>query len=167
MFPRLREMSARQGDLALAAAMAVTLLVELSVENVGGPAVVNYAFGLVMTGALYWRRRLPVAVIAVQCGSGILQGVLGGDLINSPFSPFFSVLIGFYSVGAYASYVWALRGLVIGIPGVIGVSVASHQTAVGDFLFPVVLVVGAPWAAGRVQRVWAQRARELARANQR
>jgi signal transduction histidine kinase len=168
MVSRLRSIGARrQGDYALAAAAVVLLAIELSVENIHGPWPVNWGFGLVMTGSLLWRRRWPVVVVAAQLAAGILQGIAGGDLVSEPFAPFFSVLLGFYSVGVHAPEVWALRALAFGIPGVVAVSVASDQTSVGDILFPVVLVACAPWIAGRAVRAWAIRARELAAANER
>jgi signal transduction histidine kinase len=166
MVPRLRELVARQGDLALAIAASLLLAVELSVEDLDGPWPVNWGFGLVMTGALAWRRRWPVVVVAVQVGAAIVQGLAGGDLIEQPFAPFFSVILGFYAVGAHAPDRWAGRALVFGVPGVIGVSAAAGQNEVGDYIFPSVIVVGAPWLAGRVSRLWAGRARALAAANE-
>jgi signal transduction histidine kinase len=167
MVSRLRRVGARQGDYVLAAAAVALLAIELSVENVHGPWAVNWGFGLVMTGALAWRRRAPVAVVAVQLAAGIAQGLAGGDLISQPFAPFFSVIIGFYSVGAHAADPWSTRALAFGIPGSIGVSLASGQTSVGDIVFPAVIVVGAPWLAGRAVRAWAMRAHELAEVNER
>ena len=59
---RIRRLSDFRGDLLLAAAVSALLVVELSVENVHGPWEVNLGFGLVMTGALAWRR-WPLAMV--------------------------------------------------------------------------------------------------------
>jgi signal transduction histidine kinase len=162
---RFREISARQGDLLLAAAVTALLVGELLVEDIGGPAVVNYLFGVVITVALYWWRRLPVYATGVQLLAAITATALNGRLVQDPFAPFFALLIGFYGVGRYAPERWSYRGLFFGVLGIVLINLAGAGGSFGDYVFPMIIAVGAPWLAGRAVRVWAKRARELAWAN--
>src|SRR3954463_15347723 len=165
MLSRIRGLSARQGDLLLAAAVTALLVFELSIQDIDGPAGVNYFFGIVMTGALVWWRRWPVYVVSVQLVAAIVSERLGGGLIEQPFAPFFSILLSFYAVGRYAPKRWSELGLGIGVLGVTLLNLAGAGDNVGDYLFPIVIAIAAPWLAGRAVRVWAVRARELAWAN--
>src|SRR5436190_7482215 len=167
MLTRMRDISARQGDALLAVVLYVVLVVELSTaQNITGSRAVNYGFGLVVCGAVAWRRPWPVIAVSAQLVALILEAALGGDLIENTFSPILALLVSFYAVGAYAPDPWSNRGLAIGVLGVVLVDLAGGQTQVGDFAFPLLVLVGAPWLAGRISRVWAQRALELARLNE-
>lgn len=165
MMSRFRGLTARQGDLLLAAAVTALLVFELSIEDIHGHWVVNWFFGLVMTGALAWWRRWPVYVAGAQLIAAIVSELLGGDLIEQPFAPFFSILMTFYAVGRYPPKRWSELGLGIGVLGVFLVNLSGAGNNVGDYVFPVVIAVAAPWLAGRAVRVWAMRARELAWVN--
>ena len=166
MVTRLRELRPRQIDRALAIALSIVLVVELSVENnIDGPWIVNFGLGLVVTGALAWRRSWPVWVVVAQLAALILQTALGGDLLSNPFAPFFSLLVGFYSVGAFAPDPWSGRALGFGVLGVLLVNVIGGHNRIDDYAFPLIVLMGAPWLAGRAAHAWAERARELTRLN--
>jgi signal transduction histidine kinase len=72
-----------------------------------------------------------------------------------------------YSVGYYAPRPWTERGLGIGVVGVVLVNATSSSDDVGSYAGTLILACVAPWLAGRVTAVWAQRARDLQRANER
>src|SRR5258706_3758854 len=141
MLSGLREMSARQGDVALAIGLSAVLVVELQTgQSITGSWAVNYPFGLLVTGALAWRRPWPVWVVVVQLVALIGQTALGGDLIDNSFATFFSLLLAFYAVGAYAPDPWSTRALGFGLVGVVIVDLVGGNTGFGDFAFPVLLL---------------------------
>src|SRR5436305_11045825 len=115
MLSRLRDMSARQGDVAIAIGLSIVLVLELALgKNVTGPAWANYGFGLVITGALAWRRRWSIPVVAVQLAAAAASNVANGDLTENPFATFLALIVGMYSVGYYAPRRWSERGVVVG-----------------------------------------------------
>src|SRR3954465_3922805 len=101
MRPPLPRLSARQGDLLMAIALSVVLVLELSLgSNITGPAWANYGLGLVATAAVAWRRPGPVGGPAAQRSGVLISTAAGGDLAENPFSPFLAVIVVMYGVGS-------------------------------------------------------------------
>jgi signal transduction histidine kinase len=164
---RLREISARQGDILMAITLSVVLLFELSLgSNVTGNVVVNYGFGLVITGAVAFRRRWPVWALAAQLIAALVSTALSGDLTENPIAPFLSLVVVTYAVGAYAPRPWTEFGVGIGVLGMVLINLVGDQaTDFGSYVGTIVLAILMPWVAGRIANAWAQRAKELQRAN--
>src|SRR4051794_6708147 len=102
MSSRLTAISARQGDALMALALSVVLLFELSLgSNITGPWWANYPFGLVVTGAVAFRRSWPVWALSAQLSAALISTACGGDLTENPFTPFIAVIITTYAVGCY------------------------------------------------------------------
>src|SRR6476469_2366349 len=166
MRPPLPRISARQGDALMAIALSVALVLELSLgSNITGPFWANYILGLVVTGAVAWRRPLPVYMLGAELLAAVVSTAAGGDLIENPVSPFLAVIVTSYAVGAYAPVGWDVFGLGVGVVGVGLLRVVGDSGTAGDYVATELLAVLGPWFAGRVAREWAQRALELQRVN--
>jgi signal transduction histidine kinase len=159
--------SPRQGDALLAVGLTVALLLELSLgSNITGPFWTNYVSGVIVTGAVAWRRSWPVWMLAVQLIALLASTAAGGDLTENPFAPFLAVIVVMYGVGSYAPVGWSRFGVVIGVIGVVLINVVGDaSTDAGSYIGTILLAVVLPWGAGRVAKEWAQRALELERAN--
>ena len=142
-------------------------MLELSLgSNIAGPFWANYVLGLVVTGAVAWRRPWPVWALAVQLIALLISGAANGDLTENPISPFLSVIVVMYGVGSYAPVGWSRFGVAIGVLGVVLVNLASDSNDdVGSYVGTILLAIMLPWAAGRAAKEWAQRALELERVN--
>jgi hypothetical protein len=157
----------RQADALLAVGLTVALMLELSLgSNITGPFWANYILGAFVTGAVAWRRPWPVWALAVQLVALLISNAAGGDLTENPFAPFLSVIVVMYGVGSYAPSRWSYFGVGIGVLGVLLIDLVGDTVSdVGSFIGPILLAIILPWAAGRAVKEWAQRARELERAN--
>src|SRR6478672_6348869 len=112
--------SARQGDALMAVGLTVALVLELSLgSNITGPFWTNYVLGVLVTGAVAWRRPWPVWALALQLSALLISTAAGGDLTENPISPFLAVIVVMYGVGSYAPVGWARFGLGIGILGIV------------------------------------------------
>jgi signal transduction histidine kinase len=110
--------------------------------------------------ALAWRRRLPVAA-AVVTAVGVTLAPLLGVPIDQPVAPLLTLLVAFYSLGAYEGLRRALPTFILVLPlGLVAQEQRHGGTAVkaGNLLFALALVGGA-WVAGVVVRL---RTRQLA-----
>jgi signal transduction histidine kinase len=162
----IQRLTARQGDAVLAIALSAVLVLELSLgSHIGGSFWANYPLGLVITGAIAWRRPYPVWMLALQLLAALASTLLGGDLTENPVAPFLSVIVVAYAVGAYAPRPWMEVGLGVGVLGMVLIGLADDGTDAGEYLGTVLIAVLAPWFAGRAAREWAQRAVDLERAN--
>jgi signal transduction histidine kinase len=99
---------------------------------------------LLMTVPLAWRRRAPLAVVAVVMGALIAQSLALGT-IPSPDSELVAWLLAVYSVAAHSEQRVALLGGGIGLAG------GLVWIGLDDFFLPVVIFGGA-WLAGRLVR---------------
>src|SRR3954471_22221745 len=104
--------SPRQADALLAVGLTVALVLELSLgSNITGPFWANYVCGLIVTGAVAWRRPWPVWALAVQLIAAIVSTAAGGDLVDNTFASFLAVIAMSYAVGSYAPRGWSEFGL--------------------------------------------------------
>jgi signal transduction histidine kinase len=161
------QISARAADALLAAGLTTLLLLELSLgSNITGPIWANYLLGVVITGAVAFRRPWPVWMLALQLLAALVSTAVGGDITENPIAPFLSVIVVSYAVGSYAPRGWSEFGAAIGVTGMIlTTAVSDSSDDFGTYLGTVVLAILLPWGAGRVAREWALRAIELERAN--
>jgi signal transduction histidine kinase len=125
---QLREVAPGTRDLVLAGILTLVVQQDLwfnaDLGNLVGPRPVVASFDLVLTAALAWRRRWPLAVLMFVCVVGAVQFVtLGAPESLGAFLP---SLVALYSVGRYAPT----------SPGLIALPVAALGTAVHDLRDP-------------------------------
>src|SRR3954464_10245475 len=160
------KISARQADALLAVGLTVALVLELSLgSNITGPFWANYVCGVLITGAVAWRRPWPVWALSVQLIAALVSTAAGGDLTENPFSPFLSVIVVMYGVGSYAPFGWSRFGVAIGVIGMALIEIVGDASDAGAYVGTILLAILLPWAAGRAVKEWAQRALELERVN--
>lgn len=152
-----------EADLVVALAASVLLQIELLTgSNLTGPKLVNHLFALPITLALAYRRIYPLAAVWVALGAAMTQAFLDGDLIENPATPFFTAIILNYSLGLHAK---TDRRAVVGAVGstlmLWTVAFLAGDTVDQDFLFSPIIVVVAPWLAGRALRSRALKAAAL------
>jgi signal transduction histidine kinase len=113
---------------------------------------------LALTLSLGWRRRAPLAVLAVAIATSVAAN--GVALLDAATTPAIALVVAAYSVGAHTQ---GLRSS-IGIAGV-GALVAANvadQLSAGDLLF-IAMILGGAWLAGRAIRYRRERERALER----
>jgi hypothetical protein len=137
-------------DLMVAGIVALLVVLPIGGFRIGGLGLV----GLGMTAALLWRRRYPLAVMAVVSALGLLQ-VLLFPPTNDPRPFDVAILIAMYSAVKYGRHRW--HGLLAAVPVVIGavIEVARHADRAaaraeplriwGESLFFVLAVCAAVW----------------------
>ena len=147
-------------DAALALALLLLVLSEVltSRSYLTGSEWVYVPIALLMTLPLAWRRRSPLAVVAVVMGAFAAQSLIL-DPTPTPDLELVPAVIAVYTVGAHAERWLSLAGL--------GVSLVAGLIWLGisDFLLPTVLFGGA-WFAGRLvqkRQLYAQAFAERAR----
>jgi signal transduction histidine kinase len=125
-----------------------------------GPIWLVALLGLIADGALAWRRRRPLAAIAVMVTAFVFQ-VLFVEAAAPFFTGYVPVVIAAYSVAAYAPQRHALAGGAIAITGVVIVTLRVVELRdVGDIALDVLVVV-VVWVLGRGMHRRATRADAL------
>ena len=146
-------------DAALAAGLFVLAQLEIWLgPDTAGQRPETAAAAGVMTVALAWRRRHPLATALVVM-TAVLALALTAGLPNAIFLMPVG-LVTMYSLGAYAAPDRALIGLAATIVSLPLGAVRTDDATVTDLTAPVVLFTAA-WAAGRVLRTRRERADEL------
>ena len=148
-------------DIAIAAALAATMLVELAVNGAGhAGAAGGAALAIVLAGALAWRRAAPLLAFA-----GVSAVLLAWASIQRQDDIPATTIAAFMLAGYAAGSAPTRRQALIGAAGIVLLAVAV-PIAAGDPLFedtPFVLVLaGSPWIGGRLARRHADRAERLA-----
>jgi signal transduction histidine kinase len=158
---RIRALDPRLVDGLIA--LLLGCLVELQFligEQPGAEAdALNLISGLVLAATLIWRRRAPLAMIAVFTITVTLNEALGGSLFSFPEAgeahsavpPFGSLLTGavaFYSLGAHTEERAGRIGLALGLAGFWVTVPISGQADFGSFFFSGALAI-TPWLIGR------------------
>jgi signal transduction histidine kinase len=159
------------GDWALAIGLAALLQIEVwtidpshAPGDVGANAYSSAeraaaaAAGLALALSLAWRRRAPLAVLAVGIATSVVAHVL--PVLDAATTPAVALVVAAYSVGAHTL---GFRSLI----GVAGVAVlvaanAADQLSAGDLLF-ITMILGGAWLAGRAIRYRRERERALER----
>lgn len=159
------------GDWALAIGLAALLQIEVwTIDpshppgDVGadvyssGERVTTAAAGLVLALSLGWRRRAPLAVLAVAIAASVVASFVA--LLDAATTPAIALVVAAYSVGAHTQSLRASIGAT-GVGALIAANVADQFSA-GDLLF-IAMILGGGWLAGRAMRYQRERERALER----
>jgi signal transduction histidine kinase len=130
-------------DVLLALGLAALVQLEIWGSDVTVPKALAVPVGLLMTLPLAWRRRVPLAVVAVVMGALAVQSVLDSSE-QPPQTPFLALVVAVYSVAAYTDRKPALIGGGISL-------VVILLSEPGDFIVAGPLYTGV-WLAGRLYR---------------
>jgi signal transduction histidine kinase len=137
----------RWADPAIAAAVTVLALVELASAADPTPAW-QYPVVVAMTGALAWRRRAPITVLAVILGALLVQQAAGVDPDGIYVA--FALYPAFYSVGAHRPLRPATAGMLAGLV-MLASGALLEDVPLGDYVF--IAAIGlALWGAGATIR---------------
>jgi signal transduction histidine kinase len=157
------------GDWALA--LTVLVLVEIEVwaidpshppGDVGaevfspGERAIAGAVGVVLALALAWRRRAPLAVLAVAIVASVMANI--SPVLDAATTPAVALVVAVYSVGAYTGG-WRASIGVAGVAALVAAN-AAEQFSPGDVLF-IAVILGGAWLAGRAMRYHRGRERAL------
>ncbi len=148
LLSRLREATARWGDVALAAALTVFVQVGIWTDDgylTGSTPFLAFT-SLLMTAPLAWRRRFPLGVALVVSGAILLQVIVERGS-HSPDAPFLAWIVTSYSVAAHAGFRRALAG---GALLIVAIDLWAYNT--GDDLVFIPVILAGFWIAGRVVR---------------
>jgi signal transduction histidine kinase len=166
---RWRTLEPRVRDGLLALLLTVALQLQLALGGEPRATVVTVLGGLALTLPLAWRRRAPLAVVALYAAAAALQAALGGAIFDGE-PPLIAALVtgavAFYSLGVHAGERTARAGLALGVLGLWTTVVASDHSDVASYLFSAGLVALSPWLAGRNARARTLRAEALERARE-
>ena len=159
------------GDWALAIGLAALLQIELwTIDSPHPPGDVGADFyssgeraaaaaaGLVLALSLGWRRRAPLAVLAVAISVSVVANVV--PVLDAATTPAIALVVAAYSVGAHTHGPHSWIGAT-GVAALIAVAVAGQLTA-GDLLL-ITMILGGAWLAGRAMRYRRERERVLER----
>jgi signal transduction histidine kinase len=141
-------------DAALAVLLLIVGLVEALVVDTERPTAVHALGTAVVMGALAWRRRFPLAVLAV-----VLLGLVALGDPEGQFVIFAALVIAAYTTGSSLEGTRSLIGLAIAV-GPLWVAMLAERAEPADFVAVGVLYGGA-WAVGRFVSQRDRRAAEL------
>jgi signal transduction histidine kinase len=165
---RLRQQPAAV-DAVIAAALVVVgqLEVWLAAE-VDGPRGLIALGALAVTAPVAWRRRAPLAALAVVVVAGVAAS-LASTFARDALYPGPALILCVYSVARYEELPKALIGLALAF--VAGFAAVAHEPNSGlvDFLgslFFFSLLFGTPWGAGRAIRARQQRLSDVERSSE-
>jgi signal transduction histidine kinase len=138
-------------DYGIPVALAVVALVELMTSSdIDAPWPMQIVFALGTTVPLVWRRRAPLAVMAVVFAS-VAVSDMAYDIADNASSPFAGLLIATYASGAYTNRRdrW-IAAAIIGV-AVLAMAIANGEDVVGDILF-IGGILYAVWGAATIVR---------------
>ena len=141
-------------DGAFAVVLALVAEVEIwTSELTDEPRVVGAAAALVVTLALAWRRRAPLASAVVALGT---MALFSSFWSSSGLWVVLVVMVSSYSVAAHCDLrrasIGAALALAVGALATLQEDNESVGQFLGNFVFVAGLLVGLPWAAGRALR---------------
>ena len=133
-------------DALLACVLVVMAEVHAWSGASSGSTAVTASAGLVIAGSVAWRRRAPLAAVAIAMSAVVVQTVLA----SSPQALWLIVtwIVLFYSAGAALSRGRALVALAIGLVGAGIDEAGAADRSIQGFVFALALVA-VPWLAGR------------------
>ena len=141
-------------DLVLAALLAAMALVEIWAAGAltMGEKLLITPLALAGALALIWRRRFPLVVLAVLAGAIFAASLVVPPSGEDPIAAGIALVVAIYSVGAHAGGVSAVAGVAVTLVLVlVAVATDPDDATLGAYIFFLV-VVGAPWLAGRAIR---------------
>lgn len=149
-------------DVTIAVALALAGAAEvLLVSEIDAPATLPFVLGISLP--LAWRRTAPLAAALLVLGSELAM-VIGSTPVTSIDAillPIPAFVIALYSLGAHTALVRAATGLGIALAVVWFSIFANEGPGVENLAFGLV-VVSAPWLAGRMVRRRTEQAVALA-----
>jgi len=141
-----------RSDLLLALGLTVIGQAEIWLRKPEDHRAVYAALALLVTMALAWRVRAPLAALVVVAGVFLPAAILFPLSGESAFAVPVAVLIAIYSVGAHTGGWQAAAGLLATIAVVFAITALDPENASpGSYIF-MLFVVGGPWLAGRAIR---------------
>ena len=145
------------GDALLAALLVALGQLQVWLQATEAPRSLDAVLLLACTAPVAWRRRAPLAMLALAIGAILVLASVESDADTSALVP--AALILLYSVGRETDppRTWAAPALVVGTAAY--GPIVLDQPA-GDFLFVTTLFGGA-WAFGYALRLRAQRLDEV------
>lgn len=142
-------------DVAVATGLLIAGLVEAATSDVSTSPEVHVLITVAVTGALVWRRSVPLFAVTVA-----LAGILSGGRPDTPFSLFAAIVIATYTCGLVLDARWSLIGLAVAVvPPFVGIALDDPQPA---DLVAIAVLYGGAWAAGRLVHIQTDRADRLA-----
>jgi signal transduction histidine kinase len=144
-----------RADLVIVAvALLVVVVVDLVLNSGVRPRWAAVVTELPAAVMLLWRRRFPVATVAVVAVFTGLEAALGVP-VDQPVAPLIFLVISLYTVAVETPLRRAVLGLLVVVPGLaLSAWHISGNSAIklGNLFFAGIIGGGA-WAAGRVVRV--------------
>jgi signal transduction histidine kinase len=172
----VQERAARWADWLVALALAGWAQYEIWVhplfkgdDGIPGPRPINAALLLLVTLPLAWRRRAPLAVVAIVAAAGAVQAVFFDHSDQPSTELWLAVLVALYSVAAHGQRRDALLGAALVAGGTLAIDVrhlAAGERTLGEVTGEWALFAGV-WLLGRYLHGWRLRAhRQQERADQ-
>jgi signal transduction histidine kinase len=146
-------------DALLAAALAVGAQLELWTSLGDTDRTVVALGALLLTAPLAWRRRAPLAAVAVVMATWAALALLT-DAVEWPLTANLAVFIALYSVAAHAGRRRARVGGAIGMAAAWLATSREHGSTPGDYVL-ITMLIASIWAAGFALRGWRLRAAAL------
>jgi signal transduction histidine kinase len=146
-------------DVAVAAAVAAVALAEVTANAAVAPKPAAAACELAMAIALLWRRRAPLAVVAVVAVLQVIEAAAGVPL-QQPVVPLLASVIAVYALMTLAPAWQAASGAALMLAAV-GIETVVQDKGFANFAFALVFLVGAT-IVGRTLHSRTQHAAELA-----
>ena len=159
-------LTSRPVDWLMVASLLLLAWFEIWVEPIfqtgmPGPRVPLTLLAALTLVPLLARRAFPLIVLSVMCLGSLAVGVVG-DSDQSSFVLLLGLLIGTYSLAAYATPRNALVGAaVVAVSAIVLSSVTFEEQTLVDAVVPV-LFLGAAWIVGKEIHHQRQRAAEMA-----
>lgn len=145
-------------DVGVAAAVAGVALAEVTANAAVAPKPAAAACELAMAIALLWRRRRPLAVVAVVAVLQVIEAAAGVPL-QQPVVPLLASVIAVYALMTLAPAWQAASGAALMLAAV-GIETIVQDKGFGNFAFALIFLVGAT-IVGRTVHSRTQHAAEL------
>jgi len=148
-------------DVAIAVALVGAAEVHVWSGAAAGPRYITAPAALAIAGAVAFRRRAPLAAVAVAMTATALQSLLA----SSPQALWLiaTCIVLFFSAAAELHERAALIALGLGLVGMSIDEARAHDRSAQGFAFALVALVTVPWLAGRAVAVRERRAVTLER----
>lgn len=157
---RLRALPSDLVDAALAAGLLLLVGAQVAGEPPDGSLALYLLFAPAITLPLIWRRRAPLAVVAVASAALVAQALVAEPAVS--FGEFLAMLLATYSVAAHASLERAAAGGLVAFAAVGVHSLQQPDSGAFEWVYGLVYFGGA-FLLGRTIRLRTGRAEERVR----